>query len=291
MNSKKVVFITVIIATVFTLFINLMLRDHYLNKEKSLTKVDLFDNIQKTKVIRAAYTVGAPLFVIDPNSGEKSGIFYEIVDSLAKRLHLKINWIQEVGYGEMIQGLKDQRYDIIGSGVWINSDRALGADFTIPVYYDAVFAYSRVGDTRFQKNISILDSSIYTIATMDGELGASIANKDFPKARTLAIPQNADFTQMILNVISEKADIVFLAAAPARSYQAANPEKIVSVMPNQPLRIFPNAIMLPQGQYIFKQVLDFTLMEMLNCGEIDAILKKYEKVPNSFLRVSVPFEK
>lgn len=291
MTARKVTFLTILIASCVTILINLGIWSQFKHKENPPPQYNLFKEIEESGVIRAAYLVGAPLFMIDPNTGKKSGIFYEIVDTLAKRMHLRVEWVQEVGYGEMIQGLKDRRYDIVGCGVWINSDRALGADFTVPVYYDAVYAYSRYGDYRFKSDISILDSPVYTISTMDGELGASIAQKDFPNAKTLPLPQNSDFSQLILNVISGKADVVFLASAPARSYQAKNPNKIESFIPDNPLRIFPVAIMLPQGQYIFRQVLDFTLTEMLNSGEINTILKKYEEVPNSFLRIAAPFEK
>ncbi len=248
-----------------------------------------YAQIRATGTIRAGYAVGAPLLVIDPNTRQKSGIFYDITNAAATHLGLKVDWTEEVGYGQMIQGLNDRRYDIVGSGVWINSDRARGADFTIPVYYDAVYAYAKSGDTRFN-DLSKLDSPNFTISTMDGELGASIAKADFPKAKTLELPQNADFTQMILNVVDGKADIVFLAAAPARSYEAANPSKIISVAQNKPLRIFPNAIIIPQGQYELRQALNYALMEMLNNGEIEGILKKYEKVPGSFLRIAAPYQ-
>ena len=251
---------------------------------------DLYAQIQSSGTIRAAYAVGAPLFIIDPNTGQKSGIFYDIVNKAAGHLGLNVEWTEEVGYGEMIQGLNDHRYEVIGSGVWINASRGKGADFTIPLYYDAVYAYTKVGDTRFDKNLSHVNSPDFIISTMDGELGADIAKTDFPNAKTLELPQNASFSQLILNVLAGKADVVFLAAAPARDYQRANPGQILAIDPTQPVRIFPNAIMIPQGQYELKQALDYALLEMLNNGEVDAILSKYESAPGVFLRVALPYQ-
>lgn len=249
-----------------------------------------YSHIQKIGSIRAAYAVGAPLFIVDPNTKQKSGIFYEIVNTAAAKLGFKVDWTEEVGYGEMIQGLEAHRYDIVGSGVWENGSRGKAADFTIPAYYDAVLPYVREGDNRFDKDISILNSQAYSISTMDGELGAMIAKTDFPQARTEQLPQSADFTQLILNVVNKKADIVFLALAPARLYQAANPGKIKAVNPNQPVRVFPVTILLPKGEYDLKQAMDSALIEMLTNGEIEAILKKYEKVPGSFLRSAPPYQ-
>ena len=244
-----------------------------------------YKKIQETKTLRAAYYPGAPLFQIDPNTKRKSGIFYEIVESAAGKLGLKVEWTEEVGYGEMIEGLNQRRYDIFGAGVWLNASRGARADFSIPVYYDAVYAYSRKDDYRFDDNLSIIDSPKYTISTMDGELGANIAKTDFPHASTAQIPQAADWSQLILNVINNKADVVFLALAPAREYQNANPDKIRSIN-NQPVRVFPVSLLIRKGEYELKQSLDAALIEMLTNGEI---IQKNEKIHGSFLRTQLPY--
>jgi len=233
--------------------------------------------------------VGAPLFLIDPNTKQKSGLFYDLVNSAAAKLGLKVDWTEEVGYGQMIEGLNTHRYDIVGSGIWINAGRGKDADFTIPVYYDAVLAYVRDGDTRFDKDLSILNSPNFTISTMDGELGETIAKTDFPRAKTEALPQTADFTQLIMNVVNRKADVAFLSLAAARQYQEANPGQIKAANLGRPVRVFPVAIIVPKGAYDFKQALDYALSEMLNSGEVESILKKYEKVPGSFLRIALPY--
>jgi polar amino acid transport system substrate-binding protein len=250
----------------------------------------VYSQVRSSGTIRAAYNVGAPLFIIDPNTKQKSGVFYDVVTTAAAKLGLKVDWSEEVGYGEMIQGLNARRYDIVGSGVWVNAGRGKDADFTIPAYYEAVLAYAREGDTRFDKDLSILNSPNFTISTMDGELGATIARTDFPRAKAEELPQNADFSQMILNVVTRKADVVFLSVGAARQFQAANPEKIRAINPTKAVRVFPVAIILPKGEYDLKQALDYALMEMHNNGEIEAILRKYEKIPGSFFRVAQPYQ-
>lgn len=283
--------ISIIASTVIAVVILSHFGNYLISPSSPGTRPDsLYSAIRSAGVVRAAYIVGAPVFMMDPNTKQKSGIFYDIVVAAAQKLGLTVDWNEEVGYGQMLQGLNSHRYDIVGAGVWVNADRARTADFSIPLYYDAVFAYVRVADTRFDQDLSILNSPTFTISTMDGELGAAIAKADYPSARTLELPQSADFTQLILNVISRKADIVFLSAAGARAYQAVRPKEIRAVNPKKPLRIFANAIVLPQGQYTLKQAFDYAFTEMLNDGEVDAILRRYEKVPGSFLRVAPPFQ-
>lgn len=250
---------------------------------------NLFNKIMGRKKIRCSYLMAPPFFIEDPNTKQKSGIFYDLVEKVAGKLGLKVDWTEEVGYGEMIQGLNTHRYDIFGSGVWINAARGKNADFTIPVYYDAVRAYTRVNDTRFDKSLAVLNSPEFTISTMDGELGVAIADSDYPKAKKLELPQNADFTQLVLNIINKKADVVFLSDGFARGYLDKNPDSIRAVAGN-PLRVFPVAIILPKGEYNLKTSLDYALTEMLTQGEIEEVLQKYEKPRSvSFIRTALPY--
>ena len=250
----------------------------------------VFSKIKSRGTLRAAYYPGAPLFMIDANTGTKSGIFYDIVTTAAGRLGLKVDWVAEEGYEQMPQGFRDYKYDIAGSGVWINSARAKVADFSIPLFYDAVYAYARTADAKRFADVSSINSPSVTISTMDGELGAAIAQASFPKAKTLALPHNSAFAQLILNVIDRKADVVFLARGAAADYQSVHPGDIVAVDPARPLRIFPNALMLPQGQYVLKNAIDAVLGEMENDGTVDDILKRYEKSPNALLRPAPPYQ-
>lgn len=249
-----------------------------------------YSQIRRSGVIRAGYFVGAPYFTIDPNTKQKGGMFHDIVESLAAKLNLKVDWTEEVGFGEMAQGLSASRFDIVGSGVWINAARGSVADFSLPVLYDGVGAYVRQDDHRFDSDLRAANAKDVKISTIDGEMAASIASKDFPNATVLSLPQNTDFTQMILNVVSQKADLTFLALGPARKYMQANPGQIRSVTPAAPIRVFPTALMLPEGEFQLKEAIDNALLEMINSGEIESIIRKYEEVPGSHLRVASPFK-
>lgn len=224
--------------------------------------------------------------MVEPNSGKKSGIFYEVLERAARKLNLSVDWVEEVGFGEMAEGLDNKRFDVVGSGVWINSSRGTVADFTMPVLYDVVCAFSRVDDHRFDQSLSVANSKNIRISTIDGEMAASIAKADFPNAEDLSLPQNSDFTLMIQNVINKKADLTFLGLAAARRFESANPNTIRNITPTQPLRIFPTAIMTPVGEYEFTRELNIALGEMLYSGEIESIIRQFEELPGSHFRVS-----
>lgn len=253
------------------------------------TSQSVYPEIRSRGSIRAGYYVGAPYLLVDLKTGQKSGIFYDVMESAAAKLGLKVEWVEEVGFGEMQESLRSRRLDIIGSGIWISPDRAKGAGFTIPILFDAVFPYVRADDTRFDAAPNSINQPSVTISTIDGEMAATIAAADYPRAKTLSLPQSTDFTQMILNVVSKRADLTFLALGPAENYSRVHPGQLRNLTPHQPARVFPAAIMIPQGDYTFATALNLTLSEMLNSGEIDSIIAKYEETPGVHLRVAKPF--
>ena len=293
-SNRAVVITSTVVATIVSI-LWLLVHPKILDEQESseggdqVAYTSTLDRAKDTGQLRVAYAVGAPLFMIDPNSSEKSGIFYEIVELLGDRLELKVEWVEEVGYGEMPEGLRFDRYDLVGSGVWINSDRAGVADFTNPIYYDSIFAFVRADDDRFSSGLELLNSDEFVISTQDGELGSVIAKQDFPNAKTLELPQNASFSQLIENVIQGKADIVFLALGSALAFQASRPNAIKVTDISAPLRIFQNSLMIPQGQHDFRRALNATIDEIRFSGEIEAILSKYEEHPGTYLRVSNPY--
>lgn len=278
--------VAAIIALVVTLGSSWVIPRIYPPEGQNLPSQSVYDAVKARGTIRAAYFVGAPLFMLDPNTKQKSGIFHDVVESVAQRLNLRVEWTEEVGFGDMAEGLKVRRFDIVGSGVWINAARGAVADFSIPVVYDAVCAYSRFDDHRFDEDISKANAKEVRISTIDGEMAATIARSDFPQASIVSLPQNSDFTQMILNVANNKADLTFLGLGPARKYEAANPNQIRNITKGQPIRVFPTAIMLPASQYAFKREIDLALIELQNSGESESIIKRYEDTPGSHLRVA-----
>ena len=56
----------------------------------------VYDRVQKTNTIRCGYSTWDPLFYIDPKTGEKHGIFHDLMEEAGKRLDIKIVWAEEI---------------------------------------------------------------------------------------------------------------------------------------------------------------------------------------------------
>src|SRR5207253_5761520 len=126
----------------------------------------------------------------DPNTGKLSGIGIDSLEMAAKNLGLKVEWTEEVGWGSMLEGLQTNRYDMIATPIWTNSNRARLVDFSRPLYYSPINVWVKAGDKRFNEtNLTTLNSPDKVIATVDGETAEVIANEDFPQAKKLSLPQ------------------------------------------------------------------------------------------------------
>jgi ABC-type amino acid transport substrate-binding protein len=259
------------------------------------TQTENYSQIVSTKTIRCGYVVAPPYTTRDPNSGKLSGLSFETMETAAKQAGYKLIWAEEVGWATMIEGLQTRRYDMVCSGVWINSARAQFADFTIPVFYNAINAYARVDDSKFDPNLqptarySSFNRPDVTIATMDGEISATIADESFPQARRLAIPQGTDVSQLLLNVVDRKADVTFVEPYTGTQFIKKNPGTLRDISSDQPIRIYPYSYMVPKGGYALQGLMDGMLSEVINSGELDQLITKYDIDPGTIYPRAYPY--
>jgi ABC-type amino acid transport substrate-binding protein len=245
----------------------------------------VYDRVIRTGILRCAYTPYSIGLMKDPNTGKLSGIYYDVINRLAENLNLKVEWGEEVGWGNQIEGLNAGRYDLICSPVSLNSGRARAADFSIPLYYSPVHIWAKKDNTALTGDLKALDRPSIRISTLDGEQTSVFAKQFFPQAQQVSLPQSAPFSDLILQVTTGKADIVFAEPLSVYEFMKNNPNSLRQLTPDdEPLLVVPNIILLPRGQYEFKEMIDNGLREMFNSRLIDAIIDKYEPVKNGYIR-------
>jgi ABC-type amino acid transport substrate-binding protein len=251
----------------------------------------LHDRVIRTGKIKAAYAVYFPLFMRDPNTKKFSGIGYETLLLIAKRLGLQLEMTEEVSTGTMIEGLRGNRYDVMACPVWANATRARAADFSRPLCYSSICAFTKYGDKRLDSTLKGLSEGKYKVATIDGEMAEMIAKADFPQTKRLSLPQLAPFSDLLLSVSTGKADITFGEPVFGYDFNRHNPKSIQNITPNNPLRVFPNVYMFKVGEPEFKAMLNTALDEIANSGELEKIIAKYEPYPKAYLRCASPYQK
>ena len=255
---------------------------------QAAAKESTFDRVMRTNTLRCGYVVLPPQFIIDPKTNQMSGIAYDIVTEAAKRLHLKVEWTEQVNFATVGEGMKAGRYDAfcLTTYRWANLARAF--DYTDPIFYTTTDAYARGDDHRFDNNLAAIDKDKIRIAVIDGEGGEVIRNENFAKAQMLTLPQDTALSLMLENVATGKADVTFTNPLVAMPYMLAKPGAVHRVPSKNPIRAYAHALAFGKGDQDMVSTFNVVLDEMRNGGVIDQILDKYEKIPNSFVRVESP---
>ncbi len=232
------------------------------------------DKVINSGEIRIGYIVYPPLLFKDQATGKLSGVSYDLVEATAKKLNLKTNWVEEVGWGSAIEGLKTKRYDVLGTQMWPNSARAREAVFSIAPMNSVLYPYVRSGDSRFDGNLGKINSNQITVSAVDGELATFIAKDDYPSAKLNTLPQLSSYAEVFLNIVNGKADITFAEPSAVNDFLKSNPGKIHRVG-NTPVRTFGNSFAFVRGQESMISMWNVALGELINDGTVERTLEKY----------------
>jgi len=251
----------------------------------------VLDRVLESGKIRAAYTLYPPGCMKDKETGELCGVFVETIEKIGSEMNLEIEWVEEVGWGTQIEGLKTNRYDILGSSVWANPKRAKFAYLSDPLYYSPISVFVRENDNRWDnvESWSILNSPEVKISTIDGGTGEVIVRNNFPKATKVSLPQMTEFSQSFMDVVHKKADLLFLEPYYGFKFLESNPNTIKDISKDKPLRMFGNCYMMKQGEDEFQKAINVIIEDLHNSGFIEDLIKKYEEYPNTIVRVSKPY--
>jgi polar amino acid transport system substrate-binding protein len=216
---------------------------------------------------------------------------HEILQEMAKRMDLKVEYTEETAWGTMIEAVNSGRVDLVCTGLWPNATRGKLVDFTHPVYFSPIKAYVKAGNTAFDGKLSAINSKSVKIAMIDGEMTSIISRADFPDATPDSHPQTTDIAQMLLQIGTNKADVTFVEPAVAAGFLQQNPGMVEEVKDVPPVRVFPNVMMVSKDEGKLLSTLNTAMEEVANTGVVDRIVDKYEKVPGSFMRRQLPYRR
>jgi len=251
----------------------------------------LYNKVIKEGKIKCGYYVTPPYFNKDPNNGSLSGIWYEYVEEIGKRLDLEIEWSLEVGLGDLTEALKSGKIDAYCAGLWNNPSRSKHIDFVTPISYQILYPFVRDNDNRFDSNLEKVNNNNIIVSCIDGEMADLIAKSDFPKAKRSCLPQLSPYSDILTNISNGKADITFASPSLVEAFNANNPDKkLKQVKTENPIRIFPESLALNYGEHDFRRMLDHTTRFLINSGFINNVLKKYEGEYGSFYIVKEPYK-
>jgi ABC-type amino acid transport substrate-binding protein len=250
-----------------------------------------FERILRTGTIRCGYYVFPPAVYRDANTNELTGFSVDFMNKLAERAGLKIDWTEEVSFGNWVPALQSNRFDVACTPMWPTLNMLRAVSFTEPLFYSGLSPAVRVDDKRFDNDLARLNEPDVTFVTIEGNMTDTVTREAFPKARFTTVPASAEAAFYFETILTGKADTGLTdrnglkmvkdanGAAPLRLIDPAHPVKLQS---------FPLAIGLNELE--LKNFLDQGIREMNDNGEIDRLLRKWEDESGlTYLRVAQPF--
>lgn len=251
---------------------------------------EVFDRVIANETLHCGYTLWPGYLEKDPNTKKLSGIMYDLVNKMGELLDLKIEWVEEINFGDIVEALRSKRMDAICGPVATTPLRAKFMDFSQPLLFDFVTAFVRDDDSRFDGNIEGINDQNITITVLEGEMAETIAASDFPKAKRIAMPKNTDPSQMLLNVAHKKADIVLTNPSLANQFLEKNPKSLRRIKSIRPLRVIATAISIRKGEEKLRSTLDLGVRDLLLSGFIQKLIVSSKKSFGFIHPPALPYE-
>ena len=111
------------------------------------------DNPSNDNTLSIGYIIYPPSLEKDANTGQFQGFSYDIVEAVAEKIGVETKWTEEVGWGTSLEGLKTNRYDILGTQMWPNEERERVVSFSIAPMDSVIYGYVKKGDIRFNDEL------------------------------------------------------------------------------------------------------------------------------------------
>ncbi len=242
-----------------------------------------YERIMRTRTLRCGYALWPTFEDIDPNTKQLKGIGPEFANALAEKLNLKIEWTQEVQWGQEVEALQTGKIDAICSddGEWNYTSTAV-RDFAEPMAYFPIYLYGRKGETRF-KTLQSINSPEVTLSAMEGDISMSIAVDQYPKAHRLEVSGSGDPSLVVLNVLSGKADLLIEDSLTVDRVNGPSGEKLERLY-DKPYAVMNASFSVAKGQGDLLNMLNQGFKLLYDLGISDQILDKYDPSRKIFYR-------
>jgi tRNA-dependent cyclodipeptide synthase len=242
---------------------------------------DVLKRIESTKTLRVGFTNYIPAFMYDSDYNNFSGIFYEIIIEIAKKHGWRVIWTEETGYGVIVDGLNNNRFDLFGSAVWPTPERLAQADFSNSLYKSNVFAWMR---PDFNKtNDDIKSDLTIRVAVKENDISDSIATADFSNNRQVKVPQLSDTMELLQFVADDRADFTFVEPYIAEQFNKESDSKLIQSSVES-IRVYDNSFMIKKGEQKFIDLINRELAILEESGIIEKLIKKYTGSDDTYVR-------
>jgi ABC-type amino acid transport substrate-binding protein len=239
-------------------------------------KESAFDRVMRTGVIRCGYYVYPPVTYRAPNTGALSGFSVDMMEEIAKRASLKVEWTEETNFSNWIPGLQTKRYDVACTPNWPDIPQGRVVMFSLPMLYTPIYPMVRADDERFSddNNLAPLNSPDITFVAPEGDAFASLIPAHFPKAKLKLISADAENTTFVMELSTKKADASLADLNGLITFNENNPTKLKILGKSQPIKFQASTLAVERHELILNDFLNNAIIDLINDGDDGSSLKK-----------------
>ena len=230
------------------------------------------EKVRRTKQLNVGYFVLEPTIMEEPNTGKKTGIFIDLIESIAKSLDAKVIY-HEVDLANFAAGLQSRQFDLCIGATFATPQRATAVLFTRPIFYSGYTGVTTKGRSEKFKTWQLLDQSGLRIAVKQGSAIDDFVRENFKEAKVIRLT-GPDLSLPLAAVSSNQADVGLMNQQTVFTYLRAHPE-LEEVLPNNPIAPTNFSWSVRPDDFRWLQFLNSCLEYMENTGELYRYEKKY----------------
>nr|WP_217901737.1 MULTISPECIES: transporter substrate-binding domain-containing protein [unclassified Rhodococcus (in: high G+C Gram-positive bacteria)] len=210
-----------------------------------------------------------PYSYLDPATQEYEGIDITMVEDLASRMDVKVDYVHTT-WPNLSQDFLDQ-CDIAVGGITVSTDRAAIAYFSSATVEDGKTPITLCTNVDKYDTIDEINRAGVRSITPPGATNEKFAEANYPNGEIIRF---ADNNAIFDEIIAGRADVMTTDASETLWVQNEHPE-LCAVHPDNPFTHTQKAYMLPRGDGVMQQYVDSWLSIAERDGTFDAAKKPW----------------
>jgi cyclohexadienyl dehydratase len=205
-----------------------------------------------------------PFTYLDPETGEYTGIDIAMVEDLAERLEVEVEYVPTTWATLMPDFLG--KCDIGVGGISISLERAAQAFYTEPTLDEGKTPITLCENVKKYDTVEEINQPGVRSITPIGGTNEKFAEEHYPDGEIIRYEDN---NTIFDEIIAGRADVMTTDASETMWVANEHPE-LCAVHPEDPFNFSQKAYLLPQGDVEFREYVDQWLNMAKNDGTYDA---------------------
>lgn len=215
----------------------------------------ILSQIENSGEMTVCYADVTPDSYENPKTGQWTGVFVDLVDELAKWMHVKVRPVN-VTWATAVSAIKQGECELFGASLLYNAPRAMQIEYIVPFSKKGSNAVILAANPKqFTKPLDF-DKPGVKLAVIAGSRDQFVAEREFPKAKILAYQSPTDIG-LFAAVRNGDADAAFANGLTIRWWlQNTDNKKWARIAFADDLSVQPNGWAIAYGHPKWKSFLD-----------------------------------